>query len=69
MYVCAGPEVPSVFIFDVSTNSMLAVLDANSELRSIFQAMAVPQIRKFQVIQLKTKKILIKFHSNIIFTG
>ncbi|EEB12760.1 dipeptidyl-peptidase, putative [Pediculus humanus corporis] len=46
---CLGPEVPSVFIFDVSTNSMLAVLDANSELRSIFQAMAVPQIRKFQV--------------------
>lgn len=44
-----GPEVPSVEVFDVSTNSLITVLDPNSELRTLFHSMAVPQIRKFQV--------------------
>lgn len=45
-----GPEVPTVAIFEVFTNTILTILDSNSALRSSFHKMAIPQIRKFQVI-------------------
>lgn len=46
---CLGPEVPSSVLVDVSTNTILSILNLNSELRSLFSTMAAPQIKTFQV--------------------
>lgn len=49
IYRCAGPEVPSSVLVDVATNTIVYILDTNSELRALFASMAKPQIRTIQV--------------------
>ncbi|KAK6616843.1 hypothetical protein RUM43_014984 [Polyplax serrata] len=46
---CLGPDVPSIAIYEVFTNSMVTLLDGNTELRYMLNSMAAPQVRKFQV--------------------
>lgn len=46
---CLGPEVPTSVLVQASTNSIISILNLNSELRSLFTTMAVPQIKTFQV--------------------
>lgn len=46
---CLGPEVPSIYLVETSTNTKIALLNGGDTLRKRIIQLAIPQIRTFSV--------------------
>ena len=44
-----GPDVPSVHLMETATNTKLATLEMNLDIRRKYRALSVPQTKIFQV--------------------
>lgn len=46
---CLGPEVPSIYLVETSTNTKIALLNGGDTLRKRIMQLAIPQVRTFSV--------------------